>query len=162
MDIRKLLINKYLLLTLVFTTLCCNSTFGQANTFNPMYKLVRNGDVQAKNFYLLTLFEQNRQVREIIEKDTVLTDLAQQKIKQIGEAIRDSLTAKAVTHSLAFTAAEHAIINKRLGELYDSSTLLRELVIKELIPSGCYILNKGLSPKEQLVKAWEEEGSGIN
>ena len=118
--------------------------------------------VQEKNYYLLTLMQQNKQVKNLLENDAVLSKLAKNKIAAIKQSITSAQRFSEVVESLTFTTVECGAIEKRLGELYYQSAELRLLVSKELVPSGTHIINNNLSLKDQFIKACGEDFLGIN
>src|SRR6516225_2327034 len=60
---------------------------GQPAMPDPHYKLIRgNSIVQTKNYYLLTLLQQDSVVRQLLERDTVLTAIATNKLSGLSKA----------------------------------------------------------------------------
>jgi len=142
--------------------LSASHAFAQSDESHSGYKFIDDSTVQAKNFYLLTLISQDSNVRQLVEDDPELASITKTKLGTIRQTLAESHDLNQLVVSLAFTEPEHQAINKRLGELYDSSVTIRQLVAGRLIPSGTHILNENLPPRDQFIRAWEEEGSGIN
>lgn len=128
---------------------------------NPHFKLKGSNFVQSKNYYLLTLLQINPAVRALIAKDPVLAKLTAAKL----DALRASFTCKDVAcfmDQVKFSADEIKQVGDELAKLYHPGNALDRMIKTELIPSGMYILNKGLSNQQFLVKAWEQDADGIN
>jgi hypothetical protein len=129
------------------------------------YKLIipKHQFVQAKNYYLLTLFEEQKDVKSLLEKDTALVRVAQNKIAAISQSLKDcNNEALCFSEKMKFTDEEIKTVGERLTALYHDGNPLDKLVKLHLIPSGTYVLFSNLSPKEMLVKAWEQDANGIN
>ncbi len=141
----------------------CSFIFAQPSDPDSHYKLV-SGKIflQSKNYYLLTLLEEDKAVRSLMEKDEVLSSLAKGKKAGLDSALNQcSGTVSCITERLKFSDTEIKSIGDRLAYLYKGDNALGLLVSRHLIPSGNYILYTG-SPKDRLVKAWEQDARGIN
>lgn len=149
----------FLLVFILFGVPCFTSA--QLNTLDPLYKLNSEDWVQTKNYYLLTLLEQDKEASRSLIADAELAKITQNKLN----ALKASLNCKEVTcftENLKFTDAEIKTVSNRLTQLYRSGNALDRLVKTRLIPSGTYVLYRDLSPTELLVKAWEQEAAGVN
>lgn len=150
-----------------FQVICCLislSSFSQINTPDAKYQLIKGNDfVQSKNYYLLTLFQQLPEVKKILEGDEILAGIAKIKSDSLSAALqtcgRDGLC---YLDRMRFTETEIKKISERLNDLYQPQNALGKLVKDHLIPSGCYVLFQNVSPKEMLLKAWEQDANGIN
>lgn len=121
------------------------------------------GFVQAKNYYLLTLFSASPDVRSLFANDKTLSSLSQKKLAALPTRIKACANSKAcILETIRFSDEEIKTAAQRLKTLYSSSPILKNLVENELIPSGCYYLFNKLSPDELLVRAWEQDATGIN
>lgn len=63
---------------------------------------------------------------------------------------------------MKYTEKEIKDISDRLAELYTSENALGKLTADHLIASGTYVRFSDLSPKDMLIKAWEQDAYGIN
>lgn len=138
--------------------------FGQSGKPDAAYRLVAGKSfVQSKNYYLLTLFESVPAVRNLLRKDAVLNAIAVAKADSVRGALkscnRDGLC---YINRLKFSESEIKAVSDRLSDLFRAGGELDLLVKQHLVPSGCYVLFQGLSPKDMLVKAWEQDAAGIN
>ncbi|MGZ3755880.1 MAG: YdcF family protein [Mucilaginibacter sp.] len=118
--------------------------------------------VQAKNYGLLTLFEQNKAVNALLENDPELAKLSQKKFHELTTSLTDCTDASCFTERIKFTDEEVKTVGLRLSQLYKPDNALGRLVKTRLIPSDCYSLYKDVAPEELLVKAWEQDAAGIN
>jgi hypothetical protein len=153
---------KKLLLLLQFIFLSF-TVYSQAKTTVNPYLLFSSGNwVQDKNYYLLTLFDQDKVVNKLLSNDPELEKLTQKKLANLKASITDCKDAKCFTTQIKFSDDEIKAISVRLAALYQPGNALDNLVKLKLIPSGTYILYKDLSPVALLVKAWEQDAAGIN
>ncbi|OQP44521.1 hypothetical protein A4H97_09100 [Niastella yeongjuensis] len=137
---------------------------GQQTTPDPHYKLIRgNNFVQSKNYYLLTLLQQDSVVAKMLEHDTLLASIAANKLAGLSKAGKECTGNLACyAERMEFSEKEISDVSARLMALYNNNNALGRLVQKHLIASGAYILYKNSAPAEMLVKAWEQDARGIN
>ena len=128
------------------------------------YQLLKTqNEVQYKNYYLLTLFQQLPELRKMLSTDTALNNLYKAKTAQVNEAVKTCKTdITCYAKALKFTNEEIANIGNRLALLYTENNPLGSVVKNHLIPSGCYALFANEQPKTLLVKAWEQDAKAIN
>jgi hypothetical protein len=150
-------------LLLLSFSLSVNNTFAQG-TPQPQYHLIYgNSIVQAKNYYLLTLFEQLPEVNRLLQTDTVFKNMSLRKTDSLTAALKNCGRSGAcyIDH-LKFTDAEIELAGNQLKKLYQPSNALGKLVKEHLVPSGTYILFQQLPPADMLVKAWQQDAEGVN
>jgi DUF218 domain len=130
----------------------------------PQYKLITgNSIIASKNYYLLTLLQEDKAASQLIETDSVLSGLLQYKLTRLKVSLtgcKNEFTC--FTDAIKFSEDEITKVSERLSFLYTNSNALGKLVQQHLIPSGSYILFQQLPSKELLVKAWEQDARGIN
>ena len=145
-----------LLLTIVVT--------GQQVRPNQQYKLITaTSIIAAKNYYLLTLLQEDKAARALIENDTLLTELLKNKFTQLSLSLNECKNdVSCFTDRIQFSEDEISRVAARLSAIYTDHNALGRLVQQHVIPSGNYILFRHLAPKELLVKAWEQDAHGIN
>ncbi|WP_158826857.1 YdcF family protein [Mucilaginibacter lacusdianchii] len=152
---------KVLLFVLLLSCKLCS--YAQYGGAKPDYKLQGGGNwVMAKNYYLLTLFEQDKGVNAVLKNDVELVKLAQNKINVLKNSLATCKDALCLPAQLKFTDDEIQAVSLRLTALYKTGNALDRLVTQHLIPSGAYILYKSASPAELLVKAWEQDSRAVN
>ena len=152
--------SKFLFLVILILSVICNYSFSQS----PNYKLVRGKNfVQSKNYYLLTLFEEQQDVKRLLSNDSVLKKIAKNKLNDLSKSLMQcGKESFCYIEKMKFSDDEIETVKQRLIALYTDNNALGILVQKHLIPSGTYILFKNLSHKELLAKAWEQDAKGIN
>lgn len=131
---------------------------------NQSYQLIKTrNEVQYKNYYLLTLFQQLPELRKMLSTDTALNNIYNLKTAQVNEVVKTCKTdITCYTKALKFTNEEIADIGNRLALLYTENNPLGNLVKNHLIPSGCYAMFAKEQHKALLVKAWEQDASAVN
>jgi hypothetical protein len=140
-----------------------NLTAGQP-PINQSYSLIKPENyIQSKNYYLLTLLEILPDVNKIIANDRILIKISNEKRNNLSSSLKNcGNIVSCYIEKVLFNNTEIQNIGTRLGELYSTQKGIRDLVHNYLIPSGCYIKYAGLSPKEILIKAWEQDAYAIN
>lgn len=140
------------------------TSFGQKNAPDQQYKLITgNSVIQAKNYYLLTLFQEIPAVRNLLESDAALAAIGESKIAKLAQAMKDDVKdAAAYTAEMKFSDAEIQAIDTRLTALYKPDNALGKLVQDQLIASGAYLIYQDVSPQELLIKAFEQDARGVN
>ncbi|WDF76139.1 YdcF family protein [Mucilaginibacter sp. KACC 22773] len=118
--------------------------------------------VEVKNYYLLSLFEQDNQVSLLLKNDAQLAQLAQQKLSRLNTSLTDCGDASCLTAAVKLTDDEIRLVTERLTALYKPGNALDKLVKTKLIPSGAYSLYKKLPNVELLQKAWEQDAGSVN
>jgi len=128
------------------------------------YQLIKTrNEVQYKNYYLLSLFQQLPELRKMLSTDTAFSNIYKSKTAQVNEAVKTCKTAiTCYAKALKFTNGEIADIGNRLALLYTENNPLGNLVKNHLIPSGCYAMFAKEQHKTLLIKAWEQDAQAIN
>jgi hypothetical protein len=129
----------------------------------PGYKLVAGGNwVKAKNFYLLTLLQDNQEVRALLKSDSALNKIADSRFSALTNALGNCKDGLCLLAALKFTDEEISSVSQRLAVLYKRGNALDRLVKTHLIPSGAYILYQAETPEGLLVKAWQQDAAAVN
>jgi hypothetical protein len=128
------------------------------------YQLIHGVNfVQSKNYYLLTLFDELKDVKALLDSDKVLSTLGKVKVDSLGGSLKNcGKDGLCYINRMKFTGDEIRIVSDRLAALYNQNNALGKLVQNHLIPSGTYILFKDLPEKDMLVKAWVQDALGVN
>ena len=150
-----------LIVAIFITTLTC---FAQNGRPLADYRLVEGRTVvQTKNYYLLTLFQEIGEVSNLLKTDAVLSKVGKSKLDHLSQALVNcGNQASCYTGNMKFSEAEIKAIGERLATLYTTRKELANLVRDHLVPSGVYIRYSKASPRELLVKAWEQDARGVN
>jgi hypothetical protein len=141
-----------------------STLIAQSNKPQFSYQLLTGKSIlQSKNYYLLTLMQELPDVYKLLVNDTIFSTIAKQKNDSLIASYQQcGKNAICYIGRMQFSEQEIKIIGHRLAELYKTDNALGKMVQSHLIPSGCYILFQHATPKELLVKAWEQDASGIN
>lgn len=128
--------------------------------FDSSYHLSLPKPVQDKNFYLLSLFQRNREVRELLTRNKVLNQIATEKQLALTKAAScnstdcfdelmrfDARTTDAVATALQTVAGEPPF---------------KLLTTSDLRPSGVFIKYNRQADAEMLVAAWKDAAAGLN
>jgi hypothetical protein len=119
--------------------------------------------VQDKNFYLLSAIENDSKVRHALLADKDLSEISAERQQYLDLALRSCKGDPVCTmRSLLWTEEEIRIVSFALERLYHQDPSLRELVNRDLRPSGTYVLYQSESGEALLVNAWEICARGIN
>lgn len=154
---------KSLFIVVAFIAITPN-LFAQNKVPDPAYRFYQsNSMVQAKNYYLLTLFEEIEGVRKLLENDPELANITKQKLLKLTNSLREcDKISLCYTERMKFTQTEIKDVSNRLATLYAPENALGKLVENHLIASGSYILYQKFPPSQMLVKAWEQDANAIN
>ncbi|MEO6314105.1 MAG: YdcF family protein [Chitinophagaceae bacterium] len=118
--------------------------------------------ITRKNYFLLSLLQEDAGARQLLEKDTVLAAMLRNKMLQLSHSLRDCKNEnECFAEKLQFSDAEIEGVSTRLKALYTRSNAVG-LLTKRLFNSHNYILFEQLPAPELLIKAWEQDARGIN
>lgn len=118
--------------------------------------------VEVKNYYLLSLFEQDSDVSSVLKRDDQLARLTQQKLNTLNTSLANCKDASCLTAAVKLTDEEISLVSERLTALYKPGNALDRLIKTKLIPSGAYSLYKNLPAGQLLLKAWQQDAGSIN
>jgi hypothetical protein len=128
--------------------------------FESNYKLTLRNPVQDKNFYLLSLFQRNREVRKLLGGNKTLKRLANNKLQALKMAAncndvgcRDQLF-RLSGPTIDTVSTELKALSKHPE--------FKKLITKDLRPSGAFIKYSQQSDSEMLVAAWKDAANGMN
>ena len=116
-----------------------------------------------KTFTLLTLFQSLPEVREILESEPVLLNVANRKGAQLSESLKNCEgNPFCFSEKLPFNPDEVEEVAERLQELARSNPALEKVIADHLIPSGMYQLQEAPLPEVWLANAWNQDAKTIN
>ena len=118
--------------------------------------------VQAKNYYLLTLFEKDKPVNDVLKNDPEFKKLNQKKLADLSSSLAECKDGACLTSRLKFTDDEIKLVSAELTALCKPGSALDILVKTQLRPSYTYSLYQNATDAELLAKAWEQDATGIN
>lgn len=136
------------------------STGQQALGVDSTYKLRFRNPVQDKNFYLLSLFQRHPEVGKLLRQNAVLKKLYNEKARalRIAASCNDMECFEGLLRFSDPTIETVAIQLKALSRRPE----FKELVMKDVRPSGAFIKYNQLSDSELLVAAWKDAAKGMN
>ncbi len=138
--------------------------FGQVATksiksFDANYKIDFRNPTQDKNFYLLSLMQNQKKIRASLVKNRIFQEWAKEKnaLQSAGKCEdKDCLDA-----AFRLTEADIEFI-ARVFENSANDKNLMALVEKDLRPSGMFVLYAAKSNTEMLAMAWRDAARGLN
>src|SRR5690606_23803491 len=129
-------------------------------SFDPAYQFVKSGNyVQDKNFYLLTLFEQEPALQRALAQNSTLKKYYTRFRQQA--AATPSHCASAACYAAALLLDEKVVdaIAGTLEKLYSSQPAFRAALQPHLKPSGAFMRHAALPEGEMLAERWKEEAA---
>ena len=128
--------------------------------FDPAYKLSLPRPVQDKNFYLLSLFQRNQEVRRLLSKNRKLSSLAAGKLL----ALKQAENCKDVRCFDELIRLDGLMVEEVATELNTlaNQPAFKRLAKTDLRPAGVFIKYSARSDAEMLVGAWQDAAAGLN
>ena len=124
----------------------------------PMHDAVRD-----KGFYLLSLLENDPQVRDALAKDKELTEIAAERQRFLASGMQSCKgDAVCVVKGFLWTDEEIQAASFALARLYEENASLRKMVDGDLRSSGTYVLFEKERGGDLLAHAWEINARGLN
>jgi hypothetical protein len=119
--------------------------------------------IRDKNFYLLSAIENDSKVSTALLPDKELQEIGAERRQYLNLALRSCKGGASCTmKSLLWTEEEIRIVSFALERLYRENGTLREMLDRDLRPSGTYVLYQGKSGEDLLVASWEICARGMN
>jgi len=128
--------------------------------FDSTYKLTLRNPVQDKNFYLLSLFQQNSKVGRLLRRNTVLRKLSKDKTQALRMAANCN-DVGCFDRLFRFSRPTIETVATELKAL-SRHPEFKKLAMKDLRPSGAFIKYARQSDSEMLVAAWKDAANGLN
>jgi hypothetical protein len=119
--------------------------------------------VQDKDFYLLSLLQNDPQVRDALVKDKKLAEIAAERQRFLAAGMQSCKgNAVCVVKGFLWTDEEIQAVSFALARLYQENASLRRLSDGDLRSSGAYILFGKERGDDLLTHAWEICARGLN
>jgi len=128
--------------------------------FDSTYKLSLPEPVQDKNFYLLSLFQRNGEVRKLLSRDRVFRRLANKRLSALRRAASCN-DVGCFDELIRFSGPTIEAVASQL-EALAKSPQFKELAKKDLRPSGVFIKYNQLSDAKILAASWKDAATGLN
>jgi hypothetical protein len=148
--------SNYRLLT---TTSLAQSAGSNSSGFDSTYKLTFRNPVQDKNFYLLSLFQQNPEVQKLLRENRVLKKLANEKLQALRMAANCN-DVSCIDQLLRLSGPTIDLAATELAALAQRPQFKK--LLKEMRRSGVFIKYSNQSEAEMLVAAWKDAANGMN
>ena len=151
------------LIVFLFLGLIAPLRLGAQTGMDPAYTFEHSASyVQDKNFYLFTLIEKLPQVKTLLERDPVLSQLNKDQEARIAESVTACDTSLACWLN-AWTLAEAAQqkAGNRLVELVKTEKGMQDLVRAHMRASGAFAKYASKTDEELLLSAWKEAMGGL-
>jgi hypothetical protein len=145
--------------------LLTNTSFAQSaglnsSGFDRTHKLTLRNPVQDKNFYLLSLFQQNSEVRKLLRENKALKRLSSDKLQDLRMAANCN-DVGCFDRLLRFSGPEINTVANEFEALAQHPEF-KKLVTKDMRPSGAFIKYNRQSDTEMLIAAWRDAANGMN
>ncbi|HYW71973.1 MAG TPA: YdcF family protein [Pyrinomonadaceae bacterium] len=143
-----------------FTTIRPAAQGHDATGFDSGYRLSLSKPVQDKNFYLLSLFQRDPDVRRLLRQDKTLNQLASVKVQSVenGGSCDD---VRCFDRLIRLDTATVEAVAAELQKLANEPQLKR-LAKNDLRPSGAFIKYRDQTDAQMLVSAWKDAAAGLN
>jgi hypothetical protein len=144
--------------------LLTNTSFAQnaelnSSGFDSSYQLTLRNAVQDKNFYLLSLFQQNPEVRKLISEDKALRKLSNDK-RQASRMAVNCNEVGCFDRLFRFSGPTIETVATKLKPLAKRPQF--KMLVKDMRRSGAFIKYSRQSDAEMLMAAWKDAANGIN
>lgn len=136
------------------------NTPSSSSGFDSTYKLTLRNPVQDRNFYLLSLFQQNSEVRRVLSKNRALKRLANDKLQNLRMAA-NCKDVDCFNGLLRLSVSEINTVALEFEALAQRPEF-KKLALKDLRPSGVFIKYSSQSDTEMLIAAWKDAANGMN
>jgi hypothetical protein len=128
--------------------------------FDSAYKLSLPQPIRDKNFYLLSLFQRDRNVRKLLSRNHVLNQLAADKSTALKKA-ESCASVDCFDELIRFDAPTIEAVANELRTLANQPDF-KLLAKKELRPSGVFVKYSQQPDAQMLVAAWKDAAAGLN
>jgi|ERR1051326_1674020 hypothetical protein len=132
----------------------------ETSGFDSAYQLSFSKPVQDKNFFLLSLFQRNRDVRRLLIRNLTLKRLAADKLSALKKGANCS-NAGCFDQLIRLDGPTIEAVANQLETLANRPEF-KLLAKKDLRPSGVFIKYADQSDAQMFVAAWKDAASGLN
>lgn len=119
--------------------------------------------VQDKNFYLLSLLQENPGIRDLLARDKYLKQISAERQDFIDQSLTTcKQNVPCTVKAFLWTEEEIRMVSLALTQIYQDQPSIRSMVDNNLRPSGTYILYRQQPGNQLLADAWEVCARGMN
>lgn len=125
--------------------------------------LLLHSAIEDKNFYLLSLFQADSEIRSALASDKILQRLnstRQQRLKLALQTCQQN--PDCMLQALMWTDEDVRVVSVALARIYQNNPQVRKIIDGELQTSGAYVLYQQQGGQDLLVSAWELCARGLN
>lgn len=145
--------------SLISTSFAQSAAGLNSSGFDRTYKLTLRNPVQDKNFYLLSLFQQNPEVQKLIRGNRILKKLGNEKL----QALRMAANCNDVSCMDQLLRLSGPTIETAANELATMAKRPQfKILLKDMRRSGVFVKYSGQSDAAMLVAAWKDAANGMN
>ena len=127
--------------------------------FDSSYKLTLRNPVQDKNFYLLSLFQRDREVRKLLSGNKALKKLSNDKLQALSMAANCN-DVGCFDRLLRFSGPTIKMVATELEALAKRPEF--KMLARDMRRSGAFIKYSRQSDPEMLIAAWKDAANGMN
>jgi DUF218 domain len=154
--IPKIIVLAVFLSASVFAQVSVNSI----RSFDPNYKIIFHNPTQDKNFYLLSLFQNQSKVRKDLQKNKTFQTLAKQHFEALKNA--DKCNDVSCYDKIFRLTSDEIETVAKVFENSANNSKLKDLAENHLRPSGMFIRYDQKTDAEMLALAWRDAAKGVN
>ncbi len=130
--------------------------------FNPAQPLIIHNPVQDKNFYFLSILQQNQNLLAALKQDTELKNIYTNLIQRLDKVTADPTSnVSEMVGAAHFTVKEQQDIHTAFDRLVKSNVLSTNL-IQELKASGCYLRFEDFNDVVFIRSVWKNVSTGLD
>ena len=147
----------------VFFIAATSLSFGAQKSLPAKVPLSLHAPMEEKNFYLLSVFEKDGKVRDLLIADETLRQISTEREDFLKLALHTCKNDVSCTlKPLIWTEEEIGAVSLALRDLYQQDSGLRAMLKGDVRASGAYVLFEKQSDEDLLVNAWETSARGLN
>lgn len=119
--------------------------------------------IEDKNFYLLSLFQANTEISNVLASDKILEQLNSTRQQRLKLALQNcQQNPNCILQSLIWSDEDIRTVSIALTRIYQSNPEVRKVLDHELLTSGAYVLYQQRGGQGLLVSAWGLCAHGLN
>ncbi len=134
-----------------------------AEVFPAKKPLPLHSVIEDKNFYLLSLFQTNTEISNVLASDKALEQLNSMRQQRLKLALQTChQNSDCLLRPLTWADEDIQSVSIALTRIYQSNPDVRKIIDRELQESGAYVLYQQRGGQDLLVSAWVLCAHGLN
>ncbi len=131
--------------------------------FDASYTLLKNVEpLQYKNFYLLTIFDEVQEIKNILTSNSGLNAITEKKLQDLKTANDSCENKECFYEAVSLSADELQNVQTILAEILLEDSMMTAALAAHVRPSGAFALHVGLSDTEMLAIIVDEQFAALN